>query len=256
MSAPSQGDAPTARHVKEAKGAKPMGPSTWNHRFTQWLGLSARAGGQAGSGRRPSRRRRGTLRPCLEALEGRTLLSSTVYWTGQGSPQNNDPNWSNPGNWSSGQMPQAGDTVVFDQNHCHESTSTVDAGFTVASVTLVVHNSWGGTINLAHSLTLTGNSQWAGSSGFVNSMNLAGHNLTNDGTLTVNTLSGWPVLVANDLFEGGNDSNLGGTAGQPGHHRPEGRRGVPAGGQGADRQPGGGYLRLRLRRQHHHERPF
>jgi hypothetical protein len=133
--------------------------------------------------------------------------SNTVYWTGLGSPQDNDPNWSNPGNWSAKQVPQAGDTVVFTQRYSHESTTTVDAGFTAANVTLAVDNTWGGTINLAQPLTLTGDSQWSGTT----TINLAGHNLTNDGTLTVNTLSAWAQLLGNDFFEGGNDYNLGGT---------------------------------------------
>jgi hypothetical protein len=190
-----------------------MWPSFWNHRFTQSLGHSARAGRQARPGRSPGRRRCGTLRPCLEVLEDRTVLSSTVYWTGLGNPNHNDPNWSNPGNWSSGQVPEAGDTVVFTKSYSQEDTSTVDAGFTAANVTLFIDNTWWGYLNLAHSLTLTGDSAFYGEPGSPLEINLAGNTLTNDGSLTLNPAAGalYQAFIANDLFEGGNHSNLGGT---------------------------------------------
>jgi hypothetical protein len=138
--------------------------------------------------------------------------SSTLYWTGLSNPPS--PNWSNPENWSGGQVPQAGDTVVFTQSHSHEDISTVDAGFTAANVTLVIDSTWSNQINLARSLTLTGNSEWSGANN-IDFINLAGNTLTNDGTLTVDPPGGNAgaltlELIANDLFEGGNDYNLGG----------------------------------------------
>jgi hypothetical protein len=67
--------------------------------------------------RRPTAPRHGRCqtpcRPPAEQLEGRCLLSSTDFWTGLGNPKHNDPNWSNPCNWSGMQVPAAGDTVVF-----------------------------------------------------------------------------------------------------------------------------------------------
>src|SRR5262245_22682924 len=53
----------------------------------------------------PSRPRR--VRPCLEALEDRLVLS-TVEWSGAVSS-----NWSNAANWHGGVAPVAGDNLVF-----------------------------------------------------------------------------------------------------------------------------------------------
>jgi hypothetical protein len=190
-----------------------MSSSIWHYLLERWFDSWGPAGQPAGRKRPPGPGRRGPLRPCLEVLEGRTLPSSTVFWTGMSTPS--DPNWSDPANWSSGQVPQDGDTLVFTQSESHLSTSTVDAGFTASSVTLVVDNTWGGTVNLAHSLALTGDSEWSGG-GNIDFINLAGNTLTNDGTLTVNPPGGNAgalvlELIGNDFFEGGNDSNLGGT---------------------------------------------
>jgi hypothetical protein len=155
-------------------------------------------------------RRRGGWRPRLEPLEDRTLLSSTVYWTGMSSPP--DPSWSNAANWS-GQVPQDGDTVVFTKSRSGIAwTSKVDASFTASSITLIIDNSTFGDLNLTHSLTLTGASALSGEPGNPFNINLDGNDLTNDGTLTVDPDAAALRLVisSNDHFEGGHDVNLGG----------------------------------------------
>jgi hypothetical protein len=63
----------------------------WNHLFERWLDLWGQAGRPAGRKPRPAQRPRSALRPCLEVLEGRTLLSSTVSWTGMSTPPDSPP---------------------------------------------------------------------------------------------------------------------------------------------------------------------
>jgi hypothetical protein len=151
------------------------------------------------------------MRPCLEALEERTVPSGTVYWTGRSNPP--DPKWSNSANWSSGQVPQDGDTLVFTKSESGIGwTSTVDARFTASTVTLVIDNTTFGELDLARSLTLTGNSQLSEEPGNPLTINLGGNTLTNDGALTVkpDTAALRIQILSNDHFEGGHDDNLGG----------------------------------------------
>lgn len=167
-----------------------MWPTTWNHWFTRWLGPWGGVGRQAGRRRRPGRRR--ALRPCLEALEDRTVPSNTVYWTGKSNPFT--PNWSNAANWSGG-VPQDGDTVIFTKGKSGIGwTSTVDAGSAASSVTLVVDNTTFGVLNLAHSLTLTGDSELAEEPGNHTTLNVGGNTLTNAGALTVDAPGAGDVI--------------------------------------------------------------
>ena len=64
--------------------------------------------------------RRHRQRPRIEVLENRQLLAgggggggpTSVTWTGGGG----DDMWSNPANWSDGQVPTAGQNVSIDQS--------------------------------------------------------------------------------------------------------------------------------------------
>jgi len=170
----------------------------WHDLLARWFGASGRTREKP----RPAARRR-RLMPCLEALEQRTLPSNTVEWTGLSDPP--DPSWSNPQNWS-GDAPQSGDTVVFKGSESHLGTSTVDSSFAGDKFTIMIDNTWGGSLNLDTSLTLTGNSELGGIFDAVTGINLQGNTLTNTGTLSLITAPGNLAY----LFDNSGD-NLGGT---------------------------------------------
>jgi autotransporter-associated beta strand protein len=81
--------------------------------------------------RKASRPRR-TYRPTIEALEGRTLLSTDV-WSGFGV----DRNWTDGANWQAGVSPGAGDDLMFPSGAA-QTTATNDfaANTTFRSITM------------------------------------------------------------------------------------------------------------------------
>ncbi|HEV3003631.1 MAG TPA: hypothetical protein VGX78_04190, partial [Pirellulales bacterium] len=86
----------------------------------------------------------------MQQLESRIALASDV-WTGAV-----DGNWSNPGNWSLGYAPGAGDTAEFTSG-ADAATANVDLPFNIAALT--IDGSWGGTIHVDSPLSVSGNFQ-------------------------------------------------------------------------------------------------
>ncbi len=147
------------------------------------------------SSRRHRANRRGKLFliPTIQILEDRTMLA-VDYWTGASARSNGSDGWSNAGNWSLG-VPGPSDTADFSSSQSQVGTAVVNAAETVGSV--VIDNTWGGTLDVNNALTVTGNftlasgmvggtatltasgsgSQWTG--GTLNST------LANAGTLTL-----------------------------------------------------------------------
>ena len=73
-------------------------------------------------GPRHPRRLRPAFRPDSESLERRLALSTTVSWTGDGT----NANWSNRSNWFDGELPVAGDAIVFPASAAQATTSNND----------------------------------------------------------------------------------------------------------------------------------
>jgi hypothetical protein len=96
------------------------------------------------------------FKPRLETFEDR-LLPSVDIWTGAAG----DTLWSTATNWSTGTVPQAGDTVVFD-NTAVNRVSTVDLPLRISNATIT----WTGTLNVPTPLTVTFN--WTQHAGTTN----------------------------------------------------------------------------------------
>ncbi|HJT36519.1 MAG TPA: hypothetical protein VJ783_31135, partial [Pirellulales bacterium] len=82
------------------------------------------------------------------ALDGTVTMapaSSTITWTGADAATSTK--WSDPNNWSTGTVPVAGDTVIFDGT-AQNSLATVDAGFSPGGPLADIQISWSGEITI------------------------------------------------------------------------------------------------------------
>jgi hypothetical protein len=143
---------------------------------------------------RPPRRRppRG-FAPSLESLEARAL-PTTLIWIGG---HTGDELWSNPAEWSTGTVPQAGDTVEFTKD---SRSSIVDRPFTVS---LLIDPGYRGGLAIAGSshqlngsLDLTGTSRWAVDGKALGIFIIGGGRLTVDDGAVV-TLAGAGTKIVN-----------------------------------------------------------
>lgn len=91
-----------------------------------WSASPARSKAPDARRRIPRRRNRRNLRPTLDFLEGRSVLSADV-WTGASSNL-----WSDDGNWFDGTAPTAGEDLVFPANATNK-TSVYDGALGVSS---------------------------------------------------------------------------------------------------------------------------
>jgi hypothetical protein len=140
--------------------------------------------------RRTRERRPQRGRLTVEALEQRTLLTTTT-WIGA-DDINGNSNWTDPANWSGG-VPGPNDTARFtDDSSVASTTSVVDQGFSIAA--LVIDPSYGGgLLFLDAPLVLSGGSEW--DAGII-TLEAAG-SLTNNGTLAE---SNGPLVAGNGTF--------------------------------------------------------
>jgi hypothetical protein len=126
---------------------------------------------------RTARPRRHALRPRLDALEERTLLS-TVSWI---NPSGGD--WDTPSNWTTGALPGPSDDVIINQpgitvthnggsdsvNSLTISSSNSALGLSNGSLAFATTSSIagllsivGGTLSTAGTLSVTGSMSWTG----------------------------------------------------------------------------------------------
>jgi hypothetical protein len=148
----------------------------------------------------------------LEALEDRTLPSVTI-WTGANTLH--DDNWSDPANWSNGK-PGPADTAEFNSDSAATQFSTVDTGFTIASLLLTPKA--GGDMTINAPLVLTGNSEWEAVKLVVDGSR--GGSVTNNGTITENggggALAGSGAFTNNGtIFLVGDGLNIAGSSNDP-----------------------------------------
>jgi RHS repeat-associated protein len=108
----------------------------------------ASASDRRGRRRRPTRPLK-TFLPGVEILEGR-LAPAIVTWTGLGTTNN----WSQAANWSTGKVPTAADTVVFDGTS--GKNAIVDAAFAGTVQNLDINNGYTGAVTLNHNLSMLG----------------------------------------------------------------------------------------------------
>jgi hypothetical protein len=110
--------------------------------------------------RRSNRSPRRTIRPAIEALEFRTLLSN-VSWTGQGD----GTSWTDASNWSDDRVPGASDDVTIDLSG--DPTIQITSGDqSIHSLTLTDSlNVGGGSLSVTSGLTMTGGSLTASGTG-------------------------------------------------------------------------------------------
>ena len=125
------------------------------------------------------------------------VIKAPDYWTGASAAHGGSDNWSNPGNWTLGAPPNAGDTAYFTHSESQYSASNVDTSFSIANLT--IDSTWGGSIGVSGSLTISGNlilaSGTLGGNGAISvagtgsqisggTVNAGSGGLTNSGTIT------------------------------------------------------------------------
>jgi hypothetical protein len=111
---------------------------------------------------RPSRPL-GRGRPRLEALEDRLAPAVQNFWIG---PTTNAL-WSNPANWSRGQVPGADDIVTLTGRPGGSNTASVDDIPTLSLTALASDSSYTGTLTLAQGASLTVSSSFLHYGGLV-----------------------------------------------------------------------------------------
>jgi IPT/TIG domain len=115
-------------------------------------------------------RRSRSLRPRLEAIEPRTLLSA-ISWTGAAG----DNNWDTPTNWDSNSVPRSADDVTIDvaANVVHSDDVTDSINSLTSTEPLTIS---GGTLSIAAASTID------------STLTITGGTLTGTGDLTVGDL--------------------------------------------------------------------
>jgi hypothetical protein len=86
----------------------------------------------------------------VTAADEYTYATDVVTWTGLGTTTN----WSDAANWSTGAVPDAAATVVFDGTS--SKNATVDAGFAGTVAGVEIDKGYSGTVALNEGLTVTG----------------------------------------------------------------------------------------------------